>query len=219
MSKGTKVRFNINGEILDEPISDDKGLASLDINSLKNKLSVGNYTVTATNPSTGENASNTITVTQAESDIIVSGKNITVSEVNAVIADIVLPGDATGNVSVTIGDNTTVYDVQTSEHTSRGGKTIMFIRNNGLKAAEYNISTVYEGDTNYKASTASDKFVVSDKKYLNIIATAEPITVGDNATVVVTGLENATGEVSVIIKVDEMYSAPINEGCYCSWFD
>ena len=131
---------------------------------------------------------------------------------NAVIADIVLPGDATGNVSVTIGDNTTVYDVQTSEHTSRGGKTIMFIRNNGLKAAEYNISTVYEGDTNYKASTASDKFVVSDKKYLNIIATAEPITVGDNATVVVTGLENATGEVSVIIKVDEMYSAPINEG-------
>ena len=35
------------------------------------------------------------------------------------------------------------------------------------------------------------------KKDLNISASAEPITVGENATVVVTGLENATGNVSV----------------------
>ena len=213
LSKGTKVRFNINGEILDEPISDDKGLASLDINSLKNKLSVGNYTVTATNPSTGEKASNTITVTQAESDIIVSGKNITVSEVNAVIAEIILPGDATGNVTVTIGSNTTSYNIQTSEHTSRGGKTIMFIRNNGLNVGEYNISAVYEGDTNYKASTASDKFVVSDKKYLNIEANAEPITVGENATVVVTGFPLTsygapTGNVTVTVG-DKIFSGTI----------
>ena len=207
LPNGTEVSFNINGDIQNETISDDNGLASLNIN-----LPVGEYIVTATNPVTGENASNTITVTQAESDIIVNGKNITVSDVDAVIADIVLPGDATGNVSVTIGDNTTVYDVQTSNHTSRGGELVMFISNNGLNVGEYNISAVYEGDTNYKASTASDQFVVSDKKYLNIIANAEPITVGENATVVVTGLENATGEVSVIIKVDEMYSAPINEG-------
>ena len=182
LSKGTIVSFNIKGDIQNETISDDNGLASLNIN-----LPVGDYIVTATNPVTGEKASNTITVTQAESDIIVNGKNITVSEVNAVIADIVLPGDATGNVSVTIGDNTTVYDVQTSNHTSRGGKLIMFISNNGLNVGEYNISAVYEGDTNYKASNASDQFVVSDKKYLNITATAEPITVGENATVVVTG--------------------------------
>ena len=180
LSKGTIVSFNIKGDIQNETISDDNGLASLNIN-----LPVGDYIVTATNPVTGEKASNTITVTQAESDIIVNGKNITVSEVNAVIADIVLPGDATGNVSVTIGDNTTVYDVQTSNHTSRGGKLIMFISNNGLNVGEYNISAVYEGDTNYKASNASDQFVVSDKKYLNITATAEPITVGENATVVV----------------------------------
>ena len=182
LPNGTEVSFNIKGDIQNETISDDNGLASLNIN-----LPVGDYIVTATNPVTGEKASNTITVTQAESDITVNGKNITVSDVNAVIADIVLPGDATGNVSVTIGDNTTVYDVQTSNHTSRGGKLVMFISNNGLKAAEYNIFAVYEGDTNYKASTASDKFVVSDKKYLNITATAEPITVGENATVVVIG--------------------------------
>ena len=182
LPNGTEVSFNIKGDIQNETISDDNGLASLNIN-----LPVGDYIVTAMNLVTGENANNTITVTQAESDITVNGKNITVSDVNAVIADIVLPGDATGNVSVTIGDNTTVYDVQTSEHTSRGGKTIMFIRNNGLKAAEYNISAVYEGDTNYKASNASDQFVVSDKKYLNIEANADPITVGENATVVVIG--------------------------------
>ena len=182
LPNGTEVSFNINGDIQKETISDDNGLASLNIN-----LPVGDYIVTATNPVTGEKASNTIVVTQAESDIIVNGKNISVSDVNAVIADIVLPGDATGNVSVTIGDNTTVYDVQTSNHTSRGGKLIMFISNNGLNVGEYNISAVYEGDTNYKASNASDQFVVSDKKYLNIEANAEPITVGENATVVVTG--------------------------------
>jgi len=182
LPRGTNVSFNINGDIQNETISDDDGLASLNIN-----LPVGDYIVTAMNLVTGENANNTITVTQAESDITVNGKNITVSDVNAVIADIVLPGDATGNVSVTIGDNTTVYDVQTSNHTSRGGKLVMFISNNGLNVGEYNISAVYEGDTNYKASNASDQFVVSDKKYLNITATAEPITVGENATVVVIG--------------------------------
>ena len=213
LPRGTNVSFNINGEILNEPISDDKGLASLDINSLKNKLSVGNYTVTATNPETGENANNTITITQAESDIIVSGQNITVSEVDAVIAEIILPGDATGNVTVTIGSNTTSYNIQTSEHTSRGGKTIMFIRNNGLNVGEYNISAVYEGDTNYKASTASDKFVVSDKKYLNIEANAEPITVGENATVVVTGFPLTSygapsGNVTVTVG-DKIFSGTI----------
>ena len=208
LPNGTEVSFNIKGDIQNETISDDNGLASLNIN-----LPVGDYIVTAMNLVTGENANNTITVTQAESDITVNGKNITVSDVNAVIADIVLPGDATGNVSVTIGDNTTVYDVQTSEHTSRGGKTIMFIRNNGLKAAEYNISAVYGGDTNYKASNASDQFVVSDKKYLNIEANADPITVGENATVVVTGFPLTaygapSGNVTVTVG-DKIFSGTI----------
>ena len=215
LPNGTEVSFNINGDIQKETISDDNGLASLNIN-----LPVGDYIVTATNPVTGEKASNTIVVTQAESDIIVNGKNISVSDVNAVIADIVLPGDATGNVSVTIGDNTTVYDVQTSNHTSRGGKLIMFISNNGLNVGEYNISAVYEGDTNYKASNASDQFVVSDKKYLNIEANAEPITVGENATVVVTGFPlTSYGAPSGIVTVtvgDKIFSGTIEPEPYMS---
>ena len=215
LPNGTEVSFNINGDIQKETISDDNGLASLNIN-----LPVGDYIVTATNPVTGEKASNTIVVTQAESDIIVNGKNISVSDVNAVIADIVLPGDATGNVSVTIGDNTTVYDVQTSNHTSRGGKLIMFISNNGLNVGEYNISAVYEGDTNYKASNASDQFVVSDKKYLNIEANAEPITVGENATVVVTGFPLTSygapsGNVTVTVG-DKIFSGTIEPEPYMS---
>ena len=40
---------------------------------------------------------------------------------------------------------------------------------------------------------------------------AEPITVGNNATVVVTGLEDATGEVSVIVN-GKTYTAPIKAG-------
>ena len=52
---------------------------------------------------------------------------------------------------------------------------------------------------------------VPDKKNLTIIASAEPITIGEDAIVKVTGLENATGDVSVIAN-GKTYTAPIKNG-------
>jgi hypothetical protein len=49
------------------------------------------------------------------------------------------------------------------------------------------------------------------KKDLNISASAEPITVGENATVIVTGLENATGNVSVRVG-NGIFFGPIVKG-------
>ena len=153
---------------------------------------------------------NNITVVKAESEILVYAHNITDRDVDGLIAIIILPGSALGNVSVTVGDNATVYDIASSDHTNRGGKTLMFIYNNGLKEVEYNISATYEGDENYNPSSANDTFVVSKspKKDLNVSVSADPVIFGDEAIVVISGLANATGNITVTF-MDEDYSSPI----------
>ena len=52
---------------------------------------------------------------------------------------------------------------------------------------------------------------VAPKKNLNISASAEPITVGENVTIVVNGFENATGNVTARLQ-GGIYSAPIVNG-------
>ena len=47
-----------------------------------------------------------------------------------------------------------------------------------------------------------------EKKNLTIKSDADPITVGENATVIVTGLENASGDVSVIVDGLEVEEEP-----------
>ena len=71
----------------------------------------------------------------------------------------------------------------------------------------------YAGDKNYNSASTRVNITVNPKpkENLTISASAEPITVGNNATVVVTGLEDATGEVSVIVN-SKTYTAPIKAG-------
>ena len=57
LKEGTNVTFNINGVFYNRTISGDKGLARLNIN-----LEQGEYIITAINPNTTEQASNTIIV-------------------------------------------------------------------------------------------------------------------------------------------------------------
>ena len=73
----------------------------------------------------------------------------------------------------------------------------------------------YAGDQNYNPSSVEVMITVNpvpvpDKKNLTIIASAEPITIGEDAIVKVTGLENATGDVSVIAN-GKTYTAPIKK--------
>ena len=57
LNEGTVVTFNINGVMYERKISGSAGLAKLNLN-----LEQGNYVITATNPETGENAANNITI-------------------------------------------------------------------------------------------------------------------------------------------------------------
>ena len=57
LKEGTVVTFNINGVMYERKISGSEGLAKLNLN-----LEQGNYVITATNPETGENAANNITI-------------------------------------------------------------------------------------------------------------------------------------------------------------
>ena len=74
----------------------------------------------------------------------------------------------------------------------------------------------YVGDDYYNPDSVSVKITVYPapkpvKKNLTLHANAEPITVGEDATVIVTGLESATGDVSVIVN-GRTYTSPIRDG-------
>ena len=69
---------------------------------------------------------------------------------------------------------------------------------------------VYALNSTTVSVTVNEK-PIPPKENLTISASAEPITVGNNATVVVTGLEDATGDVSVIAN-GKTYTAPIKNG-------
>ena len=69
---------------------------------------------------------------------------------------------------------------------------------------------VYALNSTTVSVTVNEK-PIPPKENLTISASAEPITVGNNATVVVTGLEDATGDVSVIVN-GKTYTAPIKAG-------
>ena len=195
LSKDTIVSFNINGEIQNANISDDNGLASLNIN-----LPVGEYIVTATNPVTGENASNNITVTRADLNIEANAEPITVGDNATVIVSGFLSeqgSHATGNVTVTAEGKT--YNGTIVPHLIGGAIAEIIVPGlNETTIAEVN----YLGDDNYNPANTTVEIIVNtpSKKNLTISASAEPITIGNNATVVVTGFVNngfASGTVTV----------------------
>ena len=140
-------------------------------------------------------------------------ENLTISAIAKPItvgedATIVVTGfkDATGNVTVTVGEGFYTAEIV------NGTATVIIP---GLK--ENTVGQVsYPGDNNYNNASTTVDIIVNPapkpgKDNLTIGASAEPITVGDNATIVVTGLENATGDISVIVK-GETYTAHIMDG-------
>ncbi|WP_296848711.1 Ig-like domain-containing protein, partial [uncultured Methanobrevibacter sp.] len=100
--------------------------------------------------------------------------------------------DAAGNVTVTIGSNKWAGKI------NKGTANIVVT---GLKESVI-ASVNYPGDDKYNSASTTVKITVNPKpkENLTISATAEPITVGDNANVIVTGLKDATGNVAVIVN-------------------
>ena len=191
LSKGTIVSFNINGEIQNANISDDNGLASLNIN-----LPVGEYIVTATNPVTGENASNNITVTRADLNIEANAEPITVGDnATVVVTGFVNNGFASGTVTVTTAGKT--YNGTIVPHLIGGAIAEIIVPGlNETTIAEVN----YLGDDNYNPANTTVNIIVNPKEKENAtisIDAPSEAPEGDNVTVTVTLPEDATGNITI----------------------
>lgn len=167
-------------------------------------LSAGNHTLLVSYSGDGvykakqENV--TITVNRKNLNIDASAKPI----VKGDNATVIVTGleRATGNVTVTINNNNWTGKI------INGTATIIIPGLNENTTA----NITYSGDANYiNASTKVDIIVNPVKMNLTIIASADPIMVSEDAIVVVTGLENATGNVTVTIGGVEWYGE-INAG-------
>ena len=140
-------------------------------------------------------------------DIVVKhGLNISVAADPIYVGEdavVVVSGleNATGNVSMIAGRNifnaTIINGIATA--------TISGLNNNTT------VIVFYMGDNNYKMAFNITNITVLAKENLTITASAKAIYVGDKATVVVSGLENATGNVTVRAD-NKTYSGIIVDG-------
>ncbi|MBR6024914.1 MAG: Ig-like domain repeat protein [Methanobrevibacter sp.] len=147
------------------------------------------FEVTAS-PKPKENA--TISI---DAPAINEGENATVT--------VTLPKDATGIVA--IGDELVIVE---------NGTASAVLTN--LPVGYTNVSIAYSGDDKYNPIETSAVVTVYEKpvpskENLTISAAANPITVGEDATIVVSGLKDATGEVAITVN-GKSYMAPIVKG-------
>ena len=168
-------------------------------------LAAGNYTfqVIYSGDYNYNNASGEVSVkvTKVDPNIVIEDSVITVGE-NATVT-ITLPDDAGGNIR--IGNEIVPVEKGTA-------KTIL----TGLKAGINTIPIIYSGDDKYNPIETSVDVVVNEKpdpvkKNLSIEASADVIIGSEDVVIIVTGLENATGNVSVVVH-GHVHSAPIVNG-------
>ena len=189
----------INGKTYTNQVDDGKA------NIIIPDLSAGNYTahVTYSGDNNYNHATGNVSISVSKIDPIIDVEDdiITVGENATVI--VILPGDATGDVRI--------------------GNEIVPLKNGtasailtGLPVGITTIPVTYSGDDKYNPIESSADVVVNDKPApekvnLTIKATADEITEGEDAVIVVTGLENATGNVSAVVH-GHIHSAPIVDG-------
>ena len=195
------VVVSVNGKSYTGPIN--RGSASVKIPGLTGNVTAAvsyagdaKYNAASTsvvivvNPKSKENA--TISIDAPE---ITEGESATVT--------VTLPSDATG--SVTIGGK--VVPV-------KDGVASAVLAN--LPVGNNKVPVTYSGDDKYNSIETSTVVTVNEKpvppkENLTISASADPITVGEDAVIVVTGFKDATGNVAVSVN-GKTYTAPIKDG-------
>ena len=186
LKNGTDVLFNIEARIYNAKVAGDKGMAEIGLD-----LGAGTYTITAINTVTGENAANIITVVKDDSNISLRTYDINVDEINASVADIMLPRDATGNVTMHIGNQSETIEITAA---------ILSVNNTGMPAGEYGIEVTYNGDRNYEPSSAKGSFTISK-------LSCEANITADDYNVKVELPHDATGNVTLTIGNETSLSA------------
>ena len=169
-------------------------------------LTVGNNTLPVEYSGDGvfKNMSTSVVIVVNRKDLNINASAIPIHSGDN--ATVVVSGleNATGNVTVSINGNNWSGEI------TEGVCNVIVP---GL--TENATATVtYQGNTNYNNASTTVNIIVNtdNKKNLdNMVASVEPINIPNNATVVVSGLENATGNVNVVIG-DKNWSGEISEG-------
>ena len=120
---------------------------------------------------------------------------------NNVTVNVVLPSDATGDVSIAIND--TVYT-----GTVEDGAAAIVIPDLGI--GSYALPVEYSGDGKYGPANTTVTFNVN-KQTTSMKATARTVKVGDDVTVNVALASDATGEVSIDVN-GTVYTAEVADG-------
>ena len=195
--------------------SNDTNVASVDANGKITAKTKGIAIITASVDGGGIYALTltTVSVTVHEKPILpkenltisASADPLTVGE-NATI-NVTGLEDATGNVTVTINNKNYTAAIT-------NGKATIIVSN--LTAGNFIANVTYAGDDNYNPSSTTVNITVNPvpepiKKNLTLNATTDSITVGEDATINVTGLEDATGNVTVTIN-NKNYTTTITNG-------
>ena len=164
-------------------------------------LTSGTYSVDATYLANDKYASasnsTTLVVNKGVSSIDVKFDNITVGE-NAIF-NITLPDDATGNITIRIGDYVTTARVV-------GGLNNIIVPNIGV--GEYTVNVTYNGDDKYNPIT-------SGNEVLNVSSsTSVSFNVNDlnNGTVIVTLPDTAAGGKVEIVVDNQTFTADVLDG-------
>ncbi len=112
--------------------------------------------------------------------------------------------EATGNITATIGEKNYTGAID------KGNATITIP---DLTEGNFTANISYAGDDKYNNASATVNITVNPKPKadLTLSATADPIDAGDEAIVIVTGLETATGNVTITID-EETYTGIIEDG-------
>ena len=191
------VTATINGKTYTNQVNNGK------TNIIISGLTAGNYTahVTYSGDNNYNHATGNVSISVSKVDAIIDIEDdiITVGENATVI--VILPGDATGDVR--IGNEI----VPIKEGTASAILT-------DLPVGITTIPVTYSGDDKYNPIETNADVVVNDvpspdKKNLTIKATADEITEGEDAVIIVTGLENATGNVSAVVHGHDLYNSAV----------
>ena len=190
------------------------GTASVSVSG----LAVGNNTlpVVYSGDDKYNPAEDNVTVTvnskeKVDSNINVSADNISEGEVANVI--VLLPGSATGNVTVILNGESKVININDTTVRGLNGVLSMLVTYNDLGVGNYTVVAIYSGDDKFNPSNATTTFEVAkaSKENATMTVSAEPITEGENATVSVTLPKDATGNVTATVD-GKTYTAPVKDG-------
>ena len=190
------VTINVNG------IEQTKTLVNGKATFIVSGLAAGTYTITATYSGdanfTGSSEDAEFTVSKISAGMNVVAGNVTYGANGTVI--VTVNPEATGKVTINVNGVDHEVDIV-------GGKAVYAAVN--LPAGKYTVTVTYEGNANFTGTTINTEFIVNKSDAgMNVIVSN--ITYGNNATVIVTVNNKATGSVTINVNGNDHTATIIN---------